>query len=168
MLHFLFDQLVWECRELEAPEPFLHGLPREPKLITCTGLKQSSDKVLPGEKFASQESLRHQDWCKALATYSRSQATFEKDRLIAIKGVAKAFSKILDDEKDCRTLEKDVSWQVYVESTKEKAYQQTCTDLEHCGGNYRSCTTTSSKKLVESSRELSNSIVVLGFRTRRH
>jgi hypothetical protein len=98
MLHFLFDQLVWECRELEASEAFPHGLPRETKLSTYTEFKQNSDKVLSGEGIKNSERLRHQDWCKVLATCSRSDATFDKDRLIAIKEVAKTFLKILDDE----------------------------------------------------------------------
>jgi hypothetical protein len=34
---------------------------------------------------------------------------------------------------DCRSLEKDVSLRPYVESTKEKAYQQTCTEPDIVG-----------------------------------
>jgi hypothetical protein len=47
---------------------------------------------------------------------NRSEATFEKDRLIAIKEVAKTFSKILDDEWIAelrkKTLPGDLMWKV--------------------------------------------------------
>ncbi|KAF8855326.1 hypothetical protein BDZ45DRAFT_805077 [Acephala macrosclerotiorum] len=93
VLHFTFDQLVWECRELEASETFPHGLPKEVKLSTYTGFKQN-----------------------ILATYGRSEVTFEKDRLVAIKGVAEKFSEILNDEWIAglwkKTLPGDLMWNV--------------------------------------------------------
>jgi hypothetical protein len=50
------------------------------------------------EATANSERLPHRDWCKVLATYGRSEATFEKDRLVAMKELAEKLSEILDDE----------------------------------------------------------------------
>jgi hypothetical protein len=134
-------------------------------LSTYTGFKQNSDKVLPVEATTNSERLPHQDWCKVLATYSRSEATFEKDGLVAMKELAEKLSEILDDEWIAelwkKTLPGDLMWKV----RKRRRTNKPALSLE---ANYRTCTTTSSKKLVESSRELSTSIVVLCFRTRRH
>jgi hypothetical protein len=116
VLHFAFDQLVWECREFEAAETFPQGLSKEAKSNPHTSFKQERIKAPTREGIQSPHRLRYYDWCKVLETYGRSEVTYGKDRLVAIAGVAEKLSEILNDKWVAglwkRTLPGDLLWEV--------------------------------------------------------
>ncbi|KAF7935878.1 uncharacterized protein EAE98_002098 [Botrytis deweyae] len=99
ILHFAFDQMVWECRTLEASETFPLGLPKQVRLNKHTGFKfPGNARVFGRQQDKKEEGDTHiQDWYRVLETYGRSEVTFEKDRLVAIAGVAQKFSLLLQD-----------------------------------------------------------------------
>ncbi|KAF7951356.1 hypothetical protein EAE96_006671 [Botrytis aclada] len=101
ILHFTFDQMVWECRTHEASETFSLGLPRQVRMNKHTGFKFSGNTRNFGRRQDNkqeEEANKYlQDWYRVLETYGRSEVTFEKDRLVAIAGVAQKFSLLLHD-----------------------------------------------------------------------
>ncbi|KAF2826934.1 HET-domain-containing protein [Ophiobolus disseminans] len=120
VLHFTFDQLLWECRELEAGEAFPSGLPKEAKLLNSMGFKKRSTPSPSDGPAISSHELRHGDWQKVLLTYGRTEVTKERDRLIAVAGIATKFSSLLKDEWIAglwrKTLPGDLLW--YIDKTR--------------------------------------------------
>ncbi|TGO25439.1 hypothetical protein BPAE_0080g00310 [Botrytis paeoniae] len=99
VLHFTFDQMVWECRTHEASETFPLGLPKQARLNKHTGFKfPGNSRIFGRQRDEKEEGNRYiQDWYRVLETYGRSEVTFEKDRLVAVAGLAQKFSLLLQD-----------------------------------------------------------------------
>lgn len=105
VLHFASDQLVWECRELEACETFPGCLPRETRRNKHCGFKrrQKNDPAGHALLYAyepaakSHEQLAHEDWVKILETYARTETTSLKDRFAGIEIIAERFAQKVDD-----------------------------------------------------------------------
>ncbi|ATZ55304.1 hypothetical protein BCIN_11g05720 [Botrytis cinerea B05.10] len=99
ILHFTFDQMVWECRTHEASETFPLGLPKQVRANKHTGFKfPGNSRILGLQQDDEKEGNRYlHDWYRVLETYGRSEVTFEKDRLVAIAGVAQIFASLLQD-----------------------------------------------------------------------
>ncbi|CAO2655562.1 Nn.00g043650.m01.CDS01 [Neocucurbitaria sp. VM-36] len=97
ILHFTFDQLLWECHELEAGETFPHGLTKEAQSQSSVGFKKWPEASTDKSPRSENDTLMYH-WRKLLLTYGRTEVTEESDRLVAIAGIAKRFSTILNDE----------------------------------------------------------------------
>ncbi|KAF7912982.1 uncharacterized protein EAF01_002003 [Botrytis porri] len=98
ILHFAFDQMVWECRTREAAETFPLGLPKQIRMNKHTGFKVSGNvRVFGNQQNGKEENNYLQDWYRILETYARSEVTFSKDRLVALAGIAQKFSLHLQD-----------------------------------------------------------------------
>jgi hypothetical protein len=102
VLHFTFDQLIWECCELEAGETYPQGLPKEIKSQSSTGFKKlgcgTASKKISGKINPNDYNRVLADWGDVLLTYARAELTNSSDRLVAVAGLAAKFSNILDDE----------------------------------------------------------------------
>jgi hypothetical protein len=120
ILHFTFDQLLWECREQEAGEMFPTCLPKETQSQSSTGFKQLSNNRSRTDLAFSEQEARLDEWRTVLITYGRSEVTVETDRLVAIAGVAVKFSALLNDEWVAglwrKNLPGDLLW--YVDKTR--------------------------------------------------
>ena len=104
VLHFSSQQLIWECRELDAAEKYPRGLP---KVLSSTakalfkGLDSQKDGARlrkltsesPDPKFWA-----HQLWVKIVETYTSSLLTFGDDKLIALSGIAKRQQSEMNDQ----------------------------------------------------------------------
>ena len=94
ILHFGACQLSWECMELEACEMFPLGLPN----AFVTNYKKNSPFRVA---YSTTSPLSHNDksllksWCEAVSVYTRGDLTMEKDKLIAIAGIAEAMHRNL-------------------------------------------------------------------------
>lgn len=98
VLHFTFDQLIWECCELEAGETYPQGLTKEMKSQSSIGFKTLNSEFGADNGTLTEFEARLEDWRDVLLTYSRVELTYRTYRLVAIAGIASRFSKILDDE----------------------------------------------------------------------
>ncbi|KAJ4371412.1 hypothetical protein N0V83_004629 [Neocucurbitaria cava] len=98
VLHFTFDQLLWECRELEAGETFPYGLTKEAQMQSSVGFKKACTEAPTEKSTRSADETPIDDWRKLLLTYGRSEVTRKSDRLVAVAGIAARFSTILNDE----------------------------------------------------------------------
>ncbi|KAH7089741.1 heterokaryon incompatibility protein-domain-containing protein [Paraphoma chrysanthemicola] len=120
ILHFTFDQILWECREQEAGETFPACLPKETQSQSSTGFKQVHKRSHIENHKLSEQEKRLAEWYTVLITYGRSEVTVETDRLVAIAGVAAKFSSLLDDDWIAglwrKNLPGDLLW--YVEKTR--------------------------------------------------
>lgn len=107
IVHFGVQQLFWECHELEACESFPDGLPESPDPLTFivrTGLK----RIKPAVKYAIQNAENsnvsesrldgYAYWDGIVDIYTRSSLTRQEDKLIALSGVAKEMSFLLNDQ----------------------------------------------------------------------
>ena len=95
-LHFAEDQVYWHCRCLVKSED-------------CSYINQEEEELLPTEI------LVHQDWHDLIYAYSGKQFTFSTDRLAALAGVVKWYSKKYDLTPLLglwhETLSQDLAWQ---------------------------------------------------------
>lgn len=104
VLHFSSQQIVWECRELDAAEKYPKGLP---KVLGGTALALFKG-LDPDEDGARLRGLSDQDpdpkyyghhlWDKIVVAYTSSLLTFKGDKLIALSGIAKRQQAELGDE----------------------------------------------------------------------
>jgi hypothetical protein len=76
-LHFAKDQVYWHFRCLVKSED-------------CSYINQEAEKLLPGDV------VMDQDWQNLMSVYSHKQFTFSTDRLAALAGVVKWYSKKYD------------------------------------------------------------------------
>lgn len=105
VLHFGEQQIFWECHAREACEAFPSGLPRAPDPLTFivrTGLKRLQPSVRENVNILSEGSTDlgmdgYEYWDAILDIYSRSSLTRPEDKLIALSGLAKEISLILND-----------------------------------------------------------------------
>lgn len=104
VLHFSSQQLVWECRELDAAEKYPGGLPMV--LATSGGaLFKGLDPQKDGARIRriSEEDPHpkfyiYEIWNKIVKAYSRSLLTFGDDKLIALSGIAKRQQLEMNDQ----------------------------------------------------------------------
>ncbi|KAK9790464.1 putative Heterokaryon incompatibility protein [Seiridium cardinale] len=97
-VYFGEDQIFWECRELAASSTFMDGLP---------GRLLGDENVRP-KNFQSDVKQRldagprgadwYGPWRELLRAYTTCDITNPMDKLVAISGMAKEFSLLLEDE----------------------------------------------------------------------
>lgn len=110
VLHFGFDQVLWECAESERAEEFPHGLPlrsadarrQEFKWNLNTDPLQDATanykaSTLVAERDPRQDAILAGKWVEVITQYSRCELTKPQDKLIAISGVAKLLAHRFDD-----------------------------------------------------------------------
>ena len=104
VLHYGRDQLLWECRELDACETYPDGLPK-PLRNALSGFKLGSEFMTPlqysqqGGNTESPPDLAHRSiWGSIVDKYSTTSLTKGEDKLVAISGIAKRMQGLLDDE----------------------------------------------------------------------
>lgn len=107
VLHFGMQQIFWECLEVEACESFPGGIPKTSDPMTFivrTGLKRMRSVVSPDIPKTGSETLAesymdgYEYWDGILDVYTRSSLTRPEDKLIALSGLAKEMSVLLNDE----------------------------------------------------------------------
>ncbi|OHW98972.1 heterokaryon incompatibility protein [Colletotrichum incanum] len=102
VLHFGSEQMYWECLEgFESEEGIrlpcrLPCVNPDPEVISYVEKKSKENKDLHKEMDCSASSL--QAWSHLLWEYGPRELTNPADKLPAISGIAKTFSKVLDDE----------------------------------------------------------------------
>lgn len=103
VLHFGRDQLFWECRETDAAESYPERLPSILNASSYLGFKNLN----PAKYDAEMKSLMRADhdprfsyyrlWGNVIKAYSQMKLTKSSDKLIALSGIAKKFSALLND-----------------------------------------------------------------------
>ena len=99
VLHFGKDQLMWECREMEACEAFPHGL-RDSFEQYGAHFKGNSPSL--HGKGMQQEigNQRSNVYCLSeslLEAYTQCQLTKEEDKFVAFSGIAKYMQQSVED-----------------------------------------------------------------------
>jgi len=92
-LHFGTNQLLWECYENESCELFPDGLPDE---VTTMKVKQKSalkSSLMGHFPTTSDEnsSLLYESWSDVISVYAKGSLSHDKDKLVAISGLASKF-----------------------------------------------------------------------------
>ncbi|KAF2650261.1 HET-domain-containing protein [Lophiostoma macrostomum CBS 122681] len=117
ILHFGRDRLYWECQDLLASESFASGQPAfefksEARQWGYTPFRKLM-RVNLGSRPHLQSVIRRA-WYETVQNYTKSELTYQSDKLVAIAGIAKTFQSVLDDV--CiaglwkRTLIMDLLW----------------------------------------------------------
>ena len=103
VLHYGWDQILWECSEFDACETYPGGLPKplhdarsgfklDPELMALRYQQQDDSTV-------SDMDLWHRStWLSIVSRYSVTSLTKKEDKLVAISGIAKRMQDLLDDE----------------------------------------------------------------------
>jgi hypothetical protein len=96
-LNFTSDLLFWDCRQLQAwesmpAEEFTDSAVYTPKHYLGRVEGASSDLLRTGRSFSKLKRMRG-FWEAIVYEYTTSNLTFEKDRLVALAGVAKLMSR---------------------------------------------------------------------------
>ena len=108
VLHFCPDMLAWECVETDATETYLDGLPVfvDESDERPTAHFKSLDLSLVGKSLkvpdlgeeTESRGLKHHLWPRIVGSYSQCVLSKSEDKLIALSGIAKRMSLILQDE----------------------------------------------------------------------
>lgn len=110
VLHFGFDQLLWECCELSASEEFPGGMPSKYVGDYVRGqldFKQTTNLFIsPGQLTKPHNSVDyntyrkfHDMWQRLGTMYGRCELTQpDADKFMAISGLARVIQRELDDE----------------------------------------------------------------------
>ena len=103
VLHFGAQQLVWECHEMDATETYPDGLPTAMSVIAATRFKTLDAEFQAGRlqhvhKDDPPEMAPYRLWQRIVEAYTKCNLTKAEDKLIAIAGIAKHMSTILQDE----------------------------------------------------------------------
>jgi hypothetical protein len=110
VLHFGFDQVLWECAESERAEELPHGIPLRSTATGREGFKwhlnmdpwqnvaarYGTATVLP-QKTPMQHADLHKKWSTVLSQYTRCELTRASDKLVAISGIAKVLADRFND-----------------------------------------------------------------------
>jgi hypothetical protein len=89
-MHFSEDQILWECKELRLSEncPFGFG-----QSLFWPAKQETRDELRAlGFKFSPTQLDSFDKWGEIVKNYSRTILTKDTDRLVALSGVAGAFS----------------------------------------------------------------------------
>jgi hypothetical protein len=104
VLHFGEKQLFWECCEMDAAEKYPSGLPSALERGAMTKFK-SLDPLIDGAKLrqrgphdADSRFYAYQLWPRIVEAYSNCLLTNSGDKLIALSGIAKKMTEIIQDE----------------------------------------------------------------------
>jgi len=99
-VHFTHTSIVWECNECTEPEASLSSLARF-ALKPLEDIKTKQMMVSPSvrtyspdkQDITSVQKLWH-DWKIIVSLYAATQLTYQKDKLVAISGVARRFEQL--------------------------------------------------------------------------
>ena len=121
ILHYGEQQIFWECYEMEASESFPSGIPESPDPMTFivrTGLKRLYSAIRYGyqtaaNKMSSDSRLDgYAYWDGIVDVYTRCSLTRQSDKLIALSGMAKEMSIVLNDKYLAGLWEKNLPYQL--------------------------------------------------------
>ena len=103
VLHFGFDQVLWECAESERAEEFPIKVPQIFNHTRHRDFKWSlnndrSQDVGDPEQARARHHVLDQQWTVAIDNYTRCELTRPADKLTAISGVARMLSSRFQDE----------------------------------------------------------------------
>jgi hypothetical protein len=98
VLHYGLHQLSWSCSNLYACETYPAGLPK----VVCPARPQSGAIRVPVDDRRSYEPLqawkKNLLWFEVVRDYSRSDLTFELDKLLALSGLAVLYQPLFEDD----------------------------------------------------------------------
>lgn len=110
VLHFGFDQVLWECAESERAEEYPHGMAlrsptdgrKEFKWHLNADPLQNAAASYETATVGTEETRDHyavlnDKWTAVLSEYSRCELTKAQDKLVAISGVAKVLADRFGD-----------------------------------------------------------------------
>ena len=98
VLHYGRDQLLWECRELDACETYPDGLP-EPLQNARSGFKLDPEGLKEDQTTSPDPAWFYRcRWISIVNKYSVTSLTKGEDKLVALSGIAKRIQGLIDDE----------------------------------------------------------------------
>ncbi|KAF2419879.1 HET-domain-containing protein, partial [Tothia fuscella] len=100
VLHFCKHQIAWECRCLDAAEQFAHGVPSMGLQVGNVEQRSSLKSLLPdihsrrpvSSILSEVSDAAHERWKKVVERFLKTGLTKEKDKLIALAGIAELMS----------------------------------------------------------------------------
>lgn len=110
ILHFAKDQLLWECRELQAAESFPNGIPKAIGLDTMAKYKRYVEHETAASNNADTKPINI--WMDIAHLYSATKLTFASDKLVALSGIAKKFKQVMGDDYIAGMWQKDIETQL--------------------------------------------------------
>lgn len=123
ILHFGQQQVFWECFEKDAAEAHPSVLPDSLTKFLGARFKILNPKATLPDSSMSYTAFDHDSisslvWSRIVDLYSECKLTYPGDKLIAISGLAKRISTVLQDEYVAgmwrRNLENELLWAVTV------------------------------------------------------
>jgi hypothetical protein len=111
ILHFSSQQIYWECRTCRASETLPKGLPERPTFkIGAPAVGDDNNDLQKAikktkelwERFSSppipRKYMEYRQWDEIVSAYTKCGLTKERDKLIAISGIAEIFRARIKDE----------------------------------------------------------------------
>jgi hypothetical protein len=105
VLHFAETQLFWECHGGESCEMFPRSIPpgewpktNHKSLDPRAFLERAKRLHWPMDKVLSNSIYPYQIWADTVSRYTQCGITKSEDKLVAISGIAKYISHLIDDE----------------------------------------------------------------------
>ena len=96
ILHFAERQIGWECGEVSALEMFPRRVP--PGLVEASRRSDVIDNLLSAQVPTTKNLIDFlRTWDDTVQRYTQTNLTFNKDKLIAFSGVAKAIESVRND-----------------------------------------------------------------------
>jgi hypothetical protein len=127
ILHFTLDQIYWECDELQACETCPRGLPSDPSTVHKG---KGFDCLQDGEELRPRwrEPLPMYDgylvWNRIVETYSRTNLSKAKDKLVAISALAKEVRQGLKDDYLAGLWRRHLGWELGWRVESERSHSR--------------------------------------------
>jgi hypothetical protein len=133
VLHFSRDQLFWECREYRACESYPEGhscliqVDEDSATAKFKSLLKASYPPYAAKTEDSEKTEYYEIWWGLVTVYSRTSLTNSLDKLVALSGIVKQISPLLQDTYIAgmwRTnIEKDLTWYTNDAKTRPTVYR---------------------------------------------
>jgi hypothetical protein len=96
ILYFGERQIFWECRQNDAAEIYVDGLPGDVILPHPRMKDLVLDHITPSGTLDS-DMTKYRQWDRIVSAYTTSELSFPQDKLVALSSIAKAMRRYVKD-----------------------------------------------------------------------
>lgn len=97
-IHFTPREVFWECRDRLASELFPHMIVSRGKTLKASVASSIVQNISYFDSRRFSHGSPHINWTRIVALYTRSKLTYEKDKLVAIGGLAEKWNRTYNDQ----------------------------------------------------------------------